>query len=261
MTAPVLTHARFVTGADNTSTPARAPRSARTPRFARAAALLSAAFVALGASFGVASPALAHDELVGYDVLTSSGDSSVTGFTLHFSNEIMDIGSEINATDHHGADVTDGAPTVSGRDVTQKLLTPLEEGSYSIAWRVVSSDGHPIQGALSLSVASDGSGEILVAPVDGGEGDQEHGSETANDDSDEGHSHDDEATSEVAITPISAQTGGAQPWWLWAVVGLVGAGVVAAIVAGTVVGQKRRREAFGAADDAAENTADEADAR
>ncbi len=137
---------------DHTRTHARATH--------RIAALGVAALAAVGLTLAAATPALAHDELTAR-TFTSDADGATTGVVLSFSNEIMPVGTEIVVDDASGTSVLDGTPVISGRDVTQPLVTPLETGAlYKVTWRVVSSDGHPIQGAYLFEVAADGSAEV-----------------------------------------------------------------------------------------------------
>lgn len=136
----------------------------------RLARLSAAALIALGGALGIsvvaAAPALAHDKLVSYAPLEDA-------FRLTFNNEVLDVGAEIIVTDKDGADVADGAPKFDGRDVTQGLQPGLADGDYEADWRLVSSDGHPIQGVLKLTVAA---GEITaLEPVaEGEEAEHEH---------------------------------------------------------------------------------------
>jgi len=115
----------------------------------RIAALGVATLVAAGLSLAAASPALAHDELVGTNAVMSE-DGTTVAVTLSFSNDIMEVGSELIASGPDGADLLEGTPVISGRDVTQELRMPGIDQPISVAWRVVSSDGHPISGAFTL---------------------------------------------------------------------------------------------------------------
>lgn len=123
---------------------------------ARAAAV---ALLAGAATLGVAAPAFAHDTLVASAVVADDGERA-SAVRLTFSDSIIEVGTEIVITDADGDDATNGAAEVSGPDVTQPLAEDLEPGSYSGAWRVVSSDGHPIEGQFSLVIAADGGGTI-----------------------------------------------------------------------------------------------------
>ncbi|QIM18784.1 copper resistance protein CopC [Leucobacter coleopterorum] len=107
----------------------------------------------------MASPALAHDELVGTDLLANESDGTVQALELSFSNSIITVGTEIIVTGPADASASDGKPSVAGPVVTQRLLPDLAEGTYTVAWRVVSSDGHPIEGGFVFFVESDGSAD------------------------------------------------------------------------------------------------------
>lgn len=139
---------------DHTRTPSRALR--------RIATLGATALAAIGLTLGAASPALAHDELTGQS-FTADADGTTTGIVLSFSNNIMEVGTEILIEDPDLTDVTEGAPQISGRNVTQAITGPLPKGgAYRVTWRVVSSDGHPIQGIYFFEIAENGSAEITA---------------------------------------------------------------------------------------------------
>lgn len=124
--------------------------------------LVTATLAVIALTFTAAAPAFAHDELTG-QTFTESTDGAVTGILLSFSNDIMDVGTEILIENPSLESVTAGAPEVSGRDVTQLITSPLPVGSaYRATWRVVSSDGHPIQGAFFFEIAADGSAEVTA---------------------------------------------------------------------------------------------------
>lgn len=198
-----------------------------TRRFTR---VLTTTFIAIGAVLGLsiaaATPALAHDQLVSY----SAQDNDIR---LSFNNEVLDVGAVILVTDASGADVADGEPEMSGNDVTQGVQEGLSDGQYTVDWRVVSSDGHPIQGVLSFDVAD---GEITtIEPVvtdeeaaheeehaEGDAGEHEH--------ADEAHDHADEDEGPNALVV--------------GVVALVAALVVAGVIAATVIGSRRRQQAI-----------------
>lgn len=102
-----------------------------------------------------ATPASAHDELASSDpAADSSVDALPDELTLTYSAELLsDAGSTVvQVTDSAGADLTDGAPTVAGNVVTQPVAGTAS-GPIAVAWRVVSSDGHPISGEFSFVVA------------------------------------------------------------------------------------------------------------
>ena len=117
----------------------------------RTAATLSAvgALTALGLV-----PAAAHDE-----VLSTSPEqgavleSAPEQIELSYSGEIMDIGHQVLVTGPEGQSVTEGPLERDGSQVVQPLAeTGSEEGTYQVVWRVVSSDGHPIEGTYTYEV-------------------------------------------------------------------------------------------------------------
>ena len=126
------------------------PRSFRRAITAAAAALLLAAGGLL-----VASPASAHDELVSTDpAADTSLEALPAQLTLTFSGELAtDPGAtELQVTDASGAVLSDGDPVVEGTVVTQPL-SGAASGLVTVLWKVVSSDGHPISGEYSFTVA------------------------------------------------------------------------------------------------------------
>ncbi|QIM16887.1 copper resistance protein CopC [Leucobacter insecticola] len=181
-------------------------------------ATAATALIALGAILGVASPALAHDELVGIDLVADPSDGRVEAVKLSYSNSIVEVGTEILVTGPDGASAISSAPEVAGPDVTQALNADLPRGSYTVAWRVVSSDGHPIEGGFVFFVTDQGTADPNdIAAIEA----DERGLDAA------------------------ADTSG------FPVIGIVGISALAALaVAGAVVailvGKKRRAQAFGA---------------
>lgn len=97
-------------------------------------------------------PAAAHDQLVAADpapdaVLTQA--PSV--LTLEFSAALLDLSATVEVTGPAGPVATE-PPVVADRTVTTTLVGALPDGAYAVAWRVVSSDGHPVEGAYSFTV-------------------------------------------------------------------------------------------------------------
>ena len=122
-----------------------------TSALRRTAATVSAvgALTALGLA-----PAAAHDE-----VLSTSPEqgavleSAPEQIELSYSGEIMDIGHQVLVTGPDGQPVTEGPLERDGSQVLQPLAEAgSEEGTYQVVWRVVSSDGHPIEGTYTYEV-------------------------------------------------------------------------------------------------------------
>lgn len=117
----------------------------------RVAALLAAAAL----STLPVLPAAAHDELVAVAPEPGSVlDSAPEQIELSFSGRVMDIGHQVLVTDAEGRSVTDGPPALEGAEVVQPLTdgSGSQDQSYRVVWRVVSSDGHPIEGTFGYDV-------------------------------------------------------------------------------------------------------------
>lgn len=128
--------------------------SPQAPRRRTVPAVLAAAVIAASALLVPALPAAAHDELIGTDPSADAVLESLPAeITLSYSADVLpDTGATvIEVTDAAGTSLTDGAPEVSGAEVTQALAGPAS-GAVTVRWRVVSSDGHPIDGEFAFSV-------------------------------------------------------------------------------------------------------------
>lgn len=126
-----------------------------TPAPARSiGALVAAVFIALAAMlFGPAGAASAHDELVATDPAADAVLSEApASLTLTFSAELLPAqgATEVQVSDASGAALADGEPVVAGSSVTQAVQAG--SGVYTVLWRAVSSDGHPISGEYSFTV-------------------------------------------------------------------------------------------------------------
>ena len=125
--------------------------------------LLSAVTVAVVASsaFGfamvtsvvTATSASAHAELVritpGVDARLTTAPKDVV---LEFSEAVNASFATVVATSATGVSVTSGKPSVVGAMVTQALIPRMAAGTYRVAFRVVSNDGHPVTGESSFTL-------------------------------------------------------------------------------------------------------------
>lgn len=202
-------------------------RRALTPLAALGALLLSFALVA--------APASAHDSLIASS--PADGETLTTApadLTLTYSAEIAQIGADVVVTDPAGTVVSQPL-TVTGTDVVVPLAADLGPGDYAVAWRVTSSDGHPIDGTLAFTldvpaVASPTAEPTTAEPTDSttSESPSTSASETATDVESESASA--EAT-ETETAPAEDGTASNLPTWVVVVVGLAIVGGVVAIIA------------------------------
>lgn len=119
----------------------------RAPLLALATALLLALMMALPGT------ARAHDTLISSDPEDGAAlETSPEAITLTYSADILDVSPLVLITDDSGTELAEITPTVEGPTVTATLPEPLPAGTHSVQWRVVSSDGHPIEGEFTLTV-------------------------------------------------------------------------------------------------------------
>ena len=192
--------------------------------YARIAAFVIALIAATAIMLGAAAPAHAHDQLVGFD---ADGQT----FALHFNNDVLTVGSELKVTGPDGADAVDGLPKVSGRDVEQAIAANLPDGEYAAVWRVVSSDGHPIQGALTLTLSGGDITEIVAA-------DTSAATEEANAGTDEG-------AATTAENPADGSADGGLDAGTIVWISIAGVLVLGAVIATVVAGQRKRAQGMG----------------
>lgn len=128
--------------------------SVRPAALAALFAALLAALLALGA------PAQAHDTLLESDPADGATlETSPEAITLTFSADILDVSPLVRITDESGEQLAEITPSVDGPVATATLEEPLPAGTSTVQWRVVSSDGHPIEGTFGVTVEQDAAAE------------------------------------------------------------------------------------------------------
>lgn len=137
-------------------------------RLAPLAALVAAALLLLL----TAAPASAHDTLVSSDPEDGATlETSPEQITLDYSADVLDVSPVVRIAGKDGEVVAELDPKVDGSTVTAALDEPLAAGDYEVRWRVVSSDGHPIEGTQTFTVeqgASDAGGQTSAPASDAG---------------------------------------------------------------------------------------------
>lgn len=101
--------------------------------------------------------ATAHDVLVDSDPAEGQHyEHAPTSARLTFNNELLDLGAGAAAAvvqNAAGEQVAELPFTLDGRDAIADLPA-LADGDYKLAWSVVSSDGHRIQGIIHFSIGA-----------------------------------------------------------------------------------------------------------
>jgi methionine-rich copper-binding protein CopC len=117
----------------------------KTSPLAALTAILAALLV-----IATAAPALAHDALKSSTPAKGATVESLDEVKLEFTGKVrMPF---VIVRGEGDAQHESGKPEVDGTVVTQAVDGPLPDGRYTIAYRVVSSDGHPIEGEIPFRV-------------------------------------------------------------------------------------------------------------
>ncbi|WP_420311237.1 copper resistance CopC/CopD family protein [Streptomyces sp. YS-B37] len=140
-----------------------------TPRVRNLVLLLLAVTGMLFAGAGTAS---AHAALTGSD--PTSGvvvDKAPTQISLTFSEKVSTNNDSLRVLDPKGKRVDVGKPSnISGTTYAIQVRSGLSDGTYTVAWQVVSADSHPVAGAFTFSVGAPSKTTVSVSDQDVGGG-------------------------------------------------------------------------------------------
>jgi methionine-rich copper-binding protein CopC len=117
--------------------------------------LLVAAMIGVGAV-----PASAHTALKSSDPEKGAEVAPPTEITLTYTQSVRLP--RVVLTGEDGKRHESGSAQVSGDTVTQAVNGTLPNGTYTVGWRVVSADGHPVSGKFEFTVK--GSSASTAAP-------------------------------------------------------------------------------------------------
>jgi methionine-rich copper-binding protein CopC len=169
-------------------------------RYTGRLAIVAATSVALGL---VSNPAWAHSRLLHTDPADGGTvRQSTTAVTLTFNEMVKQRFTTVVVQGPDGQSYSRGGVRVVDENVTQDVY-PLPSGDFHVAWRVISADGHPVQGEFRFSVVLPRGAEPTEHPV--------------------------------RATPVPGKRSGS---WVWLLAGAVVVLVTVAWVA--VVGRRRR---------------------
>jgi methionine-rich copper-binding protein CopC len=147
-----------VTGAVNTA----AARAVAGPRLTalggertRRAAVLRSRFAAimpvtLAGVLVAATPALAHTTLISAVPGKNATVATLTQIKLTYADPVRFP--RVVVMDASGGRHESGRPYVVDNTVTEKVAGPLAPGVYTVGWRVVAPDGHPVTGDYHFTV-------------------------------------------------------------------------------------------------------------
>lgn len=118
----------------------------------RLASLTAALLLGAGAIVG-ASPAFGHASGVGSspaaDEVLPSPPSNVT---IDFDSGLLDMGAALVVRDQDGTSIVTGEPVIDDRSFSVAVDPAAPPGVYDVAYRVVSADGHTVEGAFTYTV-------------------------------------------------------------------------------------------------------------
>jgi hypothetical protein len=183
--------------------PSPRPTGRRTwlPRLAAGAATI------IVVVFAAATPAWAHSRLQHTDPADGSTlTAQISTVTLTFNEMVRGQFTTVVVDGPGKISYSEGHVQVIDDDVRQRVY-PLRSGGYTVAWRAISADGHPVEGQFHFTVALPRGQEPTADPP--------------------------------ATQAASSRTGGSNHWWLWG--GAAAVIVLAAVVALTMT----RRRAVG----------------
>lgn len=116
--------------------------------------VLAAALALLGAVL-LAGPASAHASLLGTDPTEGQVlETAPSSATFTFDEQVSSESGGVHLFDAAGKELKVSAHTTDDRLVVDLPEDSMRQGTFVIAWRVISSDGHPVGGALTFSVGT-----------------------------------------------------------------------------------------------------------
>lgn len=121
----------------------------------RGLAIIAVATMMAGLAVGTAS---AHAQLTSTspaDGATLSAPPAAVTFT--FDADLLPGTNTISINDDHGNVVASQKVQPDGPSVSLAWPAALEVGTYQVAYRVVSADGHPVAGAITFTIVGTGS--------------------------------------------------------------------------------------------------------
>lgn len=193
-----------------------------------ALAAVPAALLALGVSVVAAPPAAAHNTLISSSPADGSTATTQPGTVeLTFDQAVQNRFAQVAVFDAGERTYESGDPEIVGATVTQ-AVDDLPGGEYTIAYRVVSADGHPVSGTVTFTMAAGGTSSPSTSTDGPGTG-----SASA--------SPTDSATATAdATSAVVGGEGGTGPSTVWLVVIIAAAAAGLAGIAFLAAGGRRR---------------------
>jgi copper resistance protein C len=184
----------------------------------RIARLFAAATAAATLAVLTGGPAWAHNSLTDASPARNATVKKAPEQVKLTFLQKLDPNLTIAVSDADKRKVAAGEPEANGKVGTLTFDEPLANGTYAVTYRVVSTDGHPVQGSYRFTVADPSAAPAAAAPAAPSTAPTSPAAPPA-----------------VETVPTS-NSGGGGDWWLV----VVGTGVAIALVAGGWVVARRR---------------------
>lgn len=127
------------------------------------ALLLATAMVLVGA----AGPAAAHTSFVqSFPEADAAIVAPVTEVWLEFETPLVAEQSEVVVTGPDGSSKVVGKPTVTGNVIRAQVPPMTEVGDYQVSYRIVSLDGHLLDGEYGFSIQAGAAGQSIASGSD-----------------------------------------------------------------------------------------------
>ncbi|MEV0158567.1 copper resistance CopC family protein [Nonomuraea fuscirosea] len=118
--------------------------------------VLLLAFAAVGVA---GAPAQAHNVLISSDPRDGSTlAASPERVTLVFDQAVRQGYAQVGVTGADGSSWADGSAEVAAERVSVKVRPLPAGGAYTVGYRILSADGHPVTGKISFTLAAGASG-------------------------------------------------------------------------------------------------------
>ncbi len=156
-------HNKSLVKASALNTKSSSKAAVTVPKSNRFGTLTAAFLLALALIVVPAQQAFSHDYLMGSNPQDGATlDTHPAQVVLSFNNGIQTLGAQLVILNEGETVLSSGEPTVEGKNVSYDIPSDLGNGTFTINWRVVSSDSHPIEGAIAYSVTGEPEPEVAA---------------------------------------------------------------------------------------------------
>ncbi len=124
-----------------------------------------AGILALGVTGVVATASEAHSQLVSSSPANGAMiPVAPTKVVFTFDEDLLRDLDTISINSDQGINVTSQQVEPVANTLSIPWPTNIEAGTYQVAYRIVSGDGHPVTGAISFSIGADNNASATPAP-------------------------------------------------------------------------------------------------